>query len=172
MKRKIVSTVALAALLATMLAIPAQAATEDEVEQAVTDGVAWLAAQQNADGSWNTWDYAAHTGLVLVKLQERGYELADDDPAIDDPFDPDYEYSDEIIKGWEYIFGSGTFTQLLSSQDHTAGASGAVDEPDTDGNGYGVYFGPTQINTNTRLSSCRACASSLMMNAHICSLLG
>jgi hypothetical protein len=124
-------------LLGGLMVMPASAATEDEIEQSIVDGLIWLAAEQNVDGSWGDWDQVAMTGLVLVKLQERAYEL--DYPS---PFDENYEYSDHIIKGWEYIFVSPghTWQEPLTLQDHTAGASGSNDDPDTNGNGYGVAF--------------------------------
>ncbi|MFC2015299.1 hypothetical protein ACFLUP_04870, partial [Chloroflexota bacterium] len=120
----------------------------------------WLVTQQNPDGSWGNLDgsgnpvpwenYAAKTGLALVKLQERAYELAEDDGNIDGPFDDDYEYSDEVLLGWTYIFTSCTYSQPISVQDHTVlPGSGTIDDPDTRVNGYGVYFGPNQVNYST-----------------------
>ena len=54
----------------------AGAATEDEIEQAVASGVAWLAGEQNGDGSWGSGGYLiAKTCFVLTKLQERAYDL-------------------------------------------------------------------------------------------------
>jgi hypothetical protein len=47
------------------------AATVEEIEQAITDGVAWLAGAQEADGRWDGgWgEAAAETCFALVKLQ-------------------------------------------------------------------------------------------------------
>ena len=85
-------------------AIPAQAATENEIEESIVAGVAWLAGQQNPDGSWGAYEPTAHTGFAVVKMLDRGYELAKEDPDIDDPFDPDYAYSTNIEDGLEYLF--------------------------------------------------------------------
>jgi hypothetical protein len=148
MKRKVLSILVIAGLLIGLLVVPAQAATDEEIEDTIKEGVAWLAGQQNEDGSWGQWEWnrTAITGMVLVKLQERAGEL-----DFESPFDPDYEYSDEIIKGWKYVFTmTRTLKQALSLQDHTVlPGSGTIDNPDTNGNGYGVYFGPGQINYNT-----------------------
>ena len=80
----------------------------------------------------------SHTCFALIKMQERAWEM-----GYMSPFDPSYEYSDEITEGWEFIFDpSATWvvSETLSLQDHTAGATGSIDNPDTNGNGYGVHF--------------------------------
>jgi hypothetical protein len=90
-----------------MFAIPAQAATEDEIEESINAGIAWLAAQQNLDGSWVSLamgEPVACTGFALAKLLDRGWELAKVDPDIDNPFDPDYAYSSNIEHGLAYLF--------------------------------------------------------------------
>jgi len=135
--------------------IPINAVPEADIEQSITDGLAWLAEDQNdVDGSWGTSDKTARTCFALIKLQDRAYEL--DDPAIDSPFDPDYEYSENVIAGWEYIFsvdglGDGLYTlkQRIGTQNHTGGASGNIDDPDTNSNGYGIYFGPSHPTYST-----------------------
>ncbi|HEY90673.1 MAG TPA: hypothetical protein G4O07_02460, partial [Dehalococcoidia bacterium] len=122
MKRRLLSMILVIGLITGLMVVPAQAATEDEIEGAITEGLEWLVPQQNLDGSWGQLDdagnplplenYAAKTGLVLVKLQERAYEL-----GFESPFDPNYEYSQDIIEGWEYIFLNCTFTQPIGMQD-------------------------------------------------------
>ncbi|MHA2304680.1 MAG: hypothetical protein ACXACU_04745, partial [Candidatus Hodarchaeales archaeon] len=67
-----------------------------EIEQAVTKGIAWLVEQQYDDGSWD-WG-AGGTAFVLIKLQDRAFELGYD------PFDTDaYEYAQNVIDGWQYL---------------------------------------------------------------------
>lgn len=110
-----------------MAAQPANAATTEQIEQSITDGIAWLAtAQDVATGSWNN-----HTGescMALIKLQDRAAEL-----GYGSPFDPAYEYSDEVLRGWQYVLSGGrTLTEPLSVQ--------PAGNPDVNGNGYGVYF--------------------------------
>ena len=87
---------------------PVNAATEEDIEDAITDGLMWLAGdpenpsdtgQQNENGSWGPYDQVAHTCLALIKLQDRAYEL-----GYDSPFDADYPYSDSVMRGWRYVF--------------------------------------------------------------------
>jgi len=118
----------------------ASAATEAEIEQAISDGLVWLVAQQNLNpgdpnyGSWNAYygELEAGTGLALYKLQERAYEL-----GYDSPFDPDYEYHQNVMDGLNWTFAHLTVVDI-SPQNHTTGATGTVDDPDTTGNGVGV----------------------------------
>ena len=94
-KRNLVSAVlALAMLLLT--AIPAFAATPEQIEAAIDDGVEWLVDNQNADGSWGSGDEVAKTALAVVKLQDRDRELGTSD------------YVTEIQAGLDYIFGQAT----------------------------------------------------------------
>ena len=82
------------------------AASETEIEDAIVKGLAWLDSQQQPDGSWQYWlgwpspdvDVAT-TGLVVLKFVDRAKELGKD------PFNPaEYEYADNVIKGFDYIF--------------------------------------------------------------------
>ena len=107
--KKIISTTVFAAIIVfSMLAIttaPASAATAEEIEQAIVNGTAYLASQQNADGSWGTSEKVAHTGLVLLKLQEQAHELGLD-PYDNDSLSPTYyEYADNVIAGMDYMLG-------------------------------------------------------------------
>ena len=55
-------------LMATM-AGGTYAAAENDIEQVITNGIAWLVLQQEGDGSWNPWgDPVAHTAFAVVKL--------------------------------------------------------------------------------------------------------
>ena len=123
-----------AAWLSTCLA-----ATEAEIEEAIENGLAWLVAQQETLGYWPGYydDDVATTGLALLKLQHRAYEL-----GYDSPFDTAYEYHEHVINGLNYLFDA-TATRLLLTdigpQDHTAGATGTIDDPDHNSNGTGVY---------------------------------
>ncbi len=107
--KRIISTTVLAAIIVfSMLAIstaPASAATEEEIEKAIVNGTAYLASHQNGDGSWGTSEKVAHTGLVLLKLQERAHDL-NLDPYDNDPTSPEYyEYADNVIAGMDYMLG-------------------------------------------------------------------
>ena len=81
-------------MISTCAILPTFAATEEEIEDAIALGIDFLASQHNIDGSWG-WDTEAIaiTGLVLIKLQDRAYEL-----DFESPFDPDYPYSDNVTQ--------------------------------------------------------------------------
>ena len=50
MKRRILVITIVLALLFSLMAIPVQAATEAEKQNAIDTGLAWLAGQQQVDG--------------------------------------------------------------------------------------------------------------------------
>lgn len=114
-----------------------RAATEEEIEQAIEDGITWLVAQQNpVDGSWPAyWENVATTGLAVLKLEMRAYEL-----GYDSPFDPNYEYHGNVTAGLNYLFGQSRLLNVtITPQNHTAGATGTIDDPDYNNNTLGVY---------------------------------
>jgi len=116
-------------------ALPVRAATKAEIDAAITSGVAWLAADQQADGSWPLfWENVATTGLAVLKLEHYAYEK-----GYASPFDPAYAYHQNVEKGLDYLFGASMLVKTIGPQDHTAGATGTVDNPDSNGNGLGVY---------------------------------
>lgn len=96
-KRLLAGLLVIAVMIATV-AGGTYAATEDEIEEAIANGLAWLVEQQNEDGSWEDWESVAHTAFAVVKLEDRAFELGYD------PFDSDYEYSQHVIAGLNYIF--------------------------------------------------------------------
>ncbi|NIM99337.1 MAG: hypothetical protein GTO24_15060 [candidate division Zixibacteria bacterium] len=105
---------------------PAAAATEAEVESAVTNGLSWLAAQQNPDGSWSGFrdeEPVAHTGLALLAFEMQAIELGLD------PMSPDYNYGENVESGLDYIFRQIHYEDISS-------------KPEADGNGNGIatYF--------------------------------
>jgi hypothetical protein len=115
----------------------AKAVTPATIEDAVDIGVAALAEMQDdTNGNWGDFDWSAShpvasTCLALVKLQERAYDL--NDPEIEDPFDPDYEYAANVVAGWEYVLG----TTIVKTTPLTVQPAG---DPDVNGNGYGLDF--------------------------------
>lgn len=106
---------------------------EEQIDLAIDSGVSWLANEQHPDGSWGGWEQTAVTCFALVKLEERAYDL-----GYPTPFDPEYEYADNIIAGWNYVFQPGNINKQtpLPVQWH----NGTPDDPDSNANGYGVYF--------------------------------
>jgi hypothetical protein len=146
MRKKIVATIISVVILLPMFAVlpVAFADLEDDIEQSIEEGIAWLAGQQNADGSWGSGGYKEpKTSFALIKLQNYAWE------HDISPFDPLYEYYDNVTKGWNYIFSTGSSPQAhaqnLSLQNHTSGATGTIDDPDANGNGIGVSVSLSSI---------------------------
>ena len=83
----------------------ATAATEDEIENAIVLGLAWLADQQGAEGYFGSSGdepryKLAQTGLAVLKFEQRATELGKD------PFDENYEYHEQVEKGLDYLFSA------------------------------------------------------------------
>lgn len=91
-------------LALTLAATPiagAQTLDDNDIEASVVIGLAWLAEQQNADGSfYETWDVDAHTGLAILKFEDRAIDLGYD------PLDEAYEYSGVVQGGLDYLMGT------------------------------------------------------------------
>lgn len=118
------------AVLSLLLAITPVASAdpptlEEEIEASIVDGLAWLDGQQNPDGSWGSYDEVAHTGLVVLKFEDRAIDLGFE------PLDPAYEYSDEIAAGLSFIVANG-HVQAIGPE--------PAGDPDGDGDGVGVFF--------------------------------
>ncbi|MBA2841016.1 hypothetical protein HNP87_001565 [Methanococcus maripaludis] len=122
--KKSALAIALIMVLAPLAFVPsAAAATEDEIEDSIEDGIEWLASQQNETGFWGDCedDIPAITGLALLKLVDRARELGVD------PFDPgEYKYAENVIDGFEW----------LESQKKVRNAN----DSETNDNGQGIYF--------------------------------
>ena len=85
------------------------AATEEEIIASIEAGIAWLVPMQDpVTGSWSTWEGVAYTGFVVVKLEDRAYEL-----GYESPFDPEYEYNEAVAKGLNFILGSAISATFL-----------------------------------------------------------
>lgn len=91
-------------LQVAFIVLPAHAATEEQIEASIEQGIPWLVSNQNSDGSWGGYERVAHTGFAIIKLEDRAFELARTDPTIDGPFDPDYPYSVNVMAGLDYLF--------------------------------------------------------------------
>ncbi len=96
---------------------------------AVTDGLNWLVDQQKLGGFWGTEYTVAKTGLAVLDL-----EIANINQNIA-PGDAGYLYPTNIEKGLKYLFANA-HEITLSDQYH----DGIADNPDTNGNGIGIYF--------------------------------
>lgn len=99
---------------------------EEQIEEAIVNGLAWLATQQNPDGSWGSYyDRVAITGLVLLKFEDRAIDLGLD------PLGEEYEYSALVQAGLDFTM---TYRHVQAIGMEPAG------DPDGDGDGIGVYF--------------------------------
>ncbi len=119
-----ISLVAMTIMSMMLFAVPARAATEEEIEAAIMAGTAWLAAQQYPDGSWGGYGPAT-TGFAVLKFNTHAISLCMD------PLDPTYEYYDEVRSGLDYLFATASVWNI--------GMQPAGD-PDTDGDGLGVTW--------------------------------
>lgn len=115
------------ALVMGFMGLPgADAATDEQIESAITEGLTWLADQQQPiDGSWQ-YNQAlpmaapATTGLALFAFLDRARDLGVD-PFQTDPENPEYfEYAENVILGFDYLFriwlsedGNGIHSPLL-----------------------------------------------------------
>lgn len=120
---------------------PAMAATEEEIQASIVNGTAWLAANQNPDGSWGSGNVIAETGLVLYKLIDRAIELGKDPIEVCNPVPSTtcYEYAQNVKDGLNFTM-TNVETRKITPQDHTSGATGTIDDPDTNGNGIGLAW--------------------------------
>jgi hypothetical protein len=119
MKRKAISIALAAALLLTMgltTSLPVGAATEEDIQTAIDNGIEYLVAQQNLGTGQFVGEYGelAETSLAVLKLLDRAYETGTD-PFQDDSSAPDYYmYHDNVVSGLDYIllqagtYGPGT----------------------------------------------------------------
>lgn len=121
-------------LMIFLIALMATSATKEEIEASIDAGITWLVGQQNPDGSWGLYyPQVACTGLAVIKLEDRAIEL-----GFTSPFDPAYPYSTNVIAGLDYIF-SKAYTIGIGPQ--------PAGDPDSDGDGIGVFFSSYWYNT-------------------------
>ena len=134
MKKILMVGVVVALLMA--LTIPSAvtlASNGNAVGDAIADGVAWLADQQNPDGSWGLRHPVSETGLAVLILTEHAVD-SEHGYGLDSPFDPAYPYGGHVQEGLNYLFANAW---LIEIHEQPAG------DPDTNGNGLGVWFGAT-----------------------------
>ncbi|MBX5328629.1 MAG: hypothetical protein QHH18_07380 [Candidatus Bathyarchaeota archaeon] len=100
-----------------------KAATPEQIEASIVKGLEWLAAQQQADGSWS--GDLSSTAMAVLKFEERAVDLGLD------PLNPAYEYYDQVRNGLNFIFTRAEIVQISSQP---------AGNPDSDGDGIGVRF--------------------------------
>ena len=114
----------------TMPISEAAGATPEQIKASIEKGVEWLVAQQDPNGSWWddwAWESIAPTGFAVVKLEDRAFEL-----GFKSPFDPNYPYKDAVKAGLDYIFQNAVVVDINVQP---------AGNPDSDGDGKGVYLG-------------------------------
>jgi hypothetical protein len=126
MKRKILAILVTVVMVLPSIAAPASAATQGQIDQAIQDGLAWLATQQNADGSFGSGYLLANTATAVLAFENEGHFPGGGTA-----------YSSNAEKGLDYLL---LFGQKVSVNSQTVGYPGRNDNPDTNGNGQGVYF--------------------------------
>lgn len=137
---------ALVLSLGIVAAVPltVSAAEPEEIDAAIDSGVAWLVEQQNEDGSWGeiyVWDSeeyqqnpVAKTALAVLKLEEHAVD-SQYGYGLPSPLDPTYIYYDNVVAGLDYLIAN-VHSETIGLQIHDSSS----DDPDTNGNGIGVYF--------------------------------
>ena len=131
--RRAVATLVVASFVLVGVTSPAAAATPAEIEEAIEQGLEWLAGQQVLPAGY--FEDPAHSGFYPVALTAYALVKFEDHAARlrKDPFDPSYEYHTAVEKGWDYL-STKMATQTLSLQ------SGNDPEQYTDGDNTGIYF--------------------------------
>jgi len=142
---------------------------DTKIQQAIADGMAWLAGHQKPDGSWGgiePWlttlkHSEGTTALVLIKFQTYAWEEFDKSP-----FDPSYQYNQNVLEGWKFLF-KFVEPQQIGLQTHEYPNVGWVgDDPDFDppgpvsGNGIGYSINHAGLEWHDRVY-----ATSLFLSA-------
>lgn len=126
----------------TLGASTGQAATQAQIDTAIQDGLAWLDTQQNADGSFGNWSYPnyfylANTATAVLAFENEGHFPGGGSA-----------YSTNVEQGFDYLF---TLAVKIGINNQTVGYPGRNDNPDSNGNGQGVYFNQTSYTYETGL---------------------
>lgn len=120
MKREVLVRAAAVGLLALCAGAPAGAATQAQIDQAIQDGLAWLATQQQTNGQFGSSYALANTATAVLAFENEGHFPGGGTL-----------YSGVVERGLDYIF-STCRTYPIGLQTHG--------NPDSNGNGLGVYF--------------------------------
>lgn len=109
-RRGIMAILVVVALLVSVVGT-ATVAQADEISDAIDKGLAWLARVQDpTTGAWSLDYYpVATTAFAVNKFCEHAKKTRD--PTID-PFDPAYEYSENIVLGLQFLFRNCGFLDI------------------------------------------------------------
>jgi uncharacterized repeat protein (TIGR01451 family) len=98
---RILRVIVILAFMFSFISFPAQAATPEQIQTSIDNGMAWLAAQQNPDGSWGYSYRVGYTGLAVMEFEHHaifGLGIS--------PFDPSYAYHTQVEDGLNFIFST------------------------------------------------------------------
>lgn len=132
MKSKIGSIIAglcVLLLVSTLyIGVPnAGAATQSAIDDAIQKGLAWLAAHQNPNGSFYGGYPLSSAAAAVLAFENEGYFPGPDSSIPSTPG----TYSRVVEDGLDYMF---QYAYKISIGPQWAG------DPDTNGNGQGIYF--------------------------------
>ncbi|MFC1978424.1 hypothetical protein ACFLVP_00350 [Chloroflexota bacterium] len=125
-KRLIPIVVILTMIFGLMGTITAHAATETEIDDAIQDGLAWMTTQQYSDGHFGGSYPLAQTAAAVLAFENEGHFPGGGTA-----------YSLVVEKGLDYLF---RYARINGISVQTYGYPGRSDNPDSNGNGLGVYF--------------------------------
>jgi hypothetical protein len=101
---RVVVVILIMLLCGTSLAVPAKGATQTAINEAISDGVAYLVSQQNADGSWpSDGGFAADTGFALGVLEHYAEHLGTT------PLASSYVYRTQVQAGLQFLLSSAYY---------------------------------------------------------------
>ncbi|MFC1592280.1 hypothetical protein ACFL43_07120, partial [Thermodesulfobacteriota bacterium] len=118
--RRILTTCCVLALLVGFTALPARGATNEAINTAIHSGLAYIASQQLTNGAFGSQYPLASTAGAVQTFAEAGHFP-----------DAGNTYSAAVEDGLDYIFTLARTTAISVQQ---------FGDPDTNGNGQGVYF--------------------------------
>jgi hypothetical protein len=110
-------------LLMTVRTPSSNAASQTDINLAIENGLAYLATVQAADGHWGSAYYVSCTAMAVLS-----YENAPNNHFSWNLSDP---YCTTVQGGLDWLFAHA-YTQSIGVQ--------PAGDPDTNGNGFGIYF--------------------------------
>ncbi|MCK4415022.1 MAG: hypothetical protein KAY32_15930, partial [Candidatus Eisenbacteria sp.] len=128
------------AFVALLLTTSAMAATEETKEQAIQDGLAWIASTQSVSGSEGWWSYSndgtlAATGAAALAFVEEGH------------WHPDSAYYVQTMRALTYMFNRALVdsrfgVETAVSQRYAEDYNNDGDYTNDGGNDQAIYFEP------------------------------
>jgi len=130
MSNRVITSIVCSFLALFLITTVAQSApSQAEIDSAISKGLDWLAANQNEDGSFGQNYVLGTTAMVVLAFEENNHLPGKG--AL---------YSDAVQKGLDYILDKAEITDI---EPQPAG------NPDSDGDGKGLYFSYESIGYET-----------------------